>query len=82
MAEHHEMPVCVDVGGFVMLEFLPLLHLCSIKPLVGKFAGKLEWSVPHQWNCFCGFVTSFDPLSDPQCSATFSLCAGMPFSVD
>lgn len=54
MAGHREIHLHVNVKGFMMMEFVPLLHLCSVKSLVGKFAGKSEQSVPCQWNCFGG----------------------------
>lgn len=54
MAGHREIPLHVNVKGFMMMEFVPLLHLWSVKSLVGKFAGISEWSVPRQWNWFGG----------------------------
>lgn len=55
MAGHREIPF--RVRGFMVLEFVPLLHLFSVKSPVGKFAGKSERSVPLWWNCFQGVRT-------------------------
>lgn len=52
MAGHCEIPFPVNVRGFVMLEFVPLLHLFFLKSVVGKLAGKSEQSVPLWWTCF------------------------------